>query len=397
MIDFDFDKYCYGCGVCKTVCPVGAIEMKYNQEGFLVPKVNLDKCIKCGACEKKCIYLNPQNSNHDVEKEKSFAVFIKDEEQRKKSASGGIFYQIAKWMIEHNGYVCGAIWNENWEAEHIITDKIEDISKMLGSKYVESNLNDCYKKISKIIKEGNKVLFSGTPCQVAGVKSVIGENENLYTCSIICEGVPSTKVWKKYVKELEDENKSKLKYVNFKYKGRTGWLHPSSKYDFENNKKIEELAYEEDLYGIGFVKNLFNRNSCFNCQYKASNSKADVIIGDLWGTDYDLLKKSKNKGLSVLVKMNSKFDNILEELKDKIFLKEVSTVDVMRSNFTLMNNANQNKNREKFFKNIDNKNIKENIKELVPYNKKKIGLKRMLINTGIYQILINLKYIKGRK
>lgn len=392
MINFDFDKYCYGCSTCKTICPTGAISMQYNQEGFLVPKIDLNKCIQCGACEKKCIYLNLQNNQHVIENKDVFAVFAKNEKERIRSASGGIFYKISEWMIKHDGYVCGSIWNEKWEATHIVTNNMEDIIKMQGSKYVESNLNDCYQQIMKTIKDGKKVLFSGTPCQVAGIKSLVGENPNLFTCSIICEGVPSTKVWKKYVKNLEKKQNSKLQYVNFKYKGKAGWLHPNSRYIFENNKKIEKIAYEEDLYVLGFVKNLFNRNSCHNCQYKAHNSKADIIIGDLWGTNYDLLKKSKNKGLSVLIKTDSKFDVILEDLKEDIFLKKISIMDIMNSNYTLMNCAKQNENRENFFRDLDMKNIDDNISNYVQYNKKKIKIKNILMYIGIYPKLINLKY-----
>ena len=392
MINFDFNKYCYGCGACKTICPTGAISMEYNQEGFLVPKIDLNKCIQCGACEKKCIYLNPQNSQYIIENKDAYAVFAKNEQDRFRSASGGIFYQMAEWMIEHNGYVCGSIWNKKWEATHIVTNNMEDIVKMQGSKYVESNLNNCYQQIMKLIKEGKKVLFSGTPCQVAGIKSLLGENQNLFTCSIICEGVPSTKVWKKYVKNLEKKQNSKLQYVNFKYKGKAGWLHPNSRYIFENNKKIEKIAYEEDLYGLGFVKNLFNRNSCQHCQYKACNSKADIIIGDLWGTDYDLLKKSKNKGLSVLIKMNSKFDNILNDLQEKIFFKKILTTDAIKSNYTLMNCAKQNENRKKFFRELDSKNIEDNINNYIHYHKKKIKMKNILTKMGVYPMLINLKY-----
>ena len=395
MINFNFDQYCYGCSTCKTVCPVEAIKMKYNKEGFLVPEINLEKCIKCGACEKKCIYLNHQNRQQIIANKVAYAVFVKNKEDIIRSASGGIFYKIAEWVLKNDGYVCGSIWNEKWDAIHIISNKIEDIIKMQGSKYVESNLNNCYQQTIKLLKEGKKVLFSGTPCQIAGIKSIIGEHENLYTCSIICEGVPSTKVWKKYVKNLEQKQNSNLEYVNFKYKGKAGWLHPNSRYIFKNHKKIEKIAYEEDLYVLGFVKNLFNRNSCHNCQYKARNSKADIIIGDLWGTDYDLLKKSKNKGLSVLIKMNSKFDVILDDLKEDIFLKKIAITDIINSNYTLMNCAKQNENRENFFRELDTRNIDDNISNYVHYNKKKIKIKNILTDIGIYPKLINLKYKIG--
>lgn len=197
VINFDFENNCYGCRNCENICPKKAIKMINNEEGFIIPKIDYEKCIDCGLCTQKCPYLH--NNQETLMKRKWYGGYLKDEKERMQSTSGGMFTALANWFLDNDGYVCGCVWNEELEATHIITNKIKDIQRMRGSKYVQSNLNSCVLEIKKLLAH-HKVLFTGTPCQVAAIKKYNENNENLYTMALICEGVSSPKVWKKICK-----------------------------------------------------------------------------------------------------------------------------------------------------------------------------------------------------
>ena len=289
MIDFDFEKNCYGCRNCENICPTKAIKMKENNEGFLIPFIEKEKCINCGLCNIKCPFLNIKKDNTNMQLRTWYSCYMKDEKKRQESSSGGIFPLLADWVLQSNGYVCGCIWNNEIEAVHVVTNKIEDINKMKGSKYVQSNLKSVVEEINLLLKNEKKVLFTGTPCQVAAIKNYFSNQKNLYTMAVICEGVSSPKVWKKYKCYEEKINNSKIKDVKFRCKD-IGWEPPIMKIFFENGKVKSQLTYSANIFGQGFLQGLFYRNSCNNCQYKLENYNADIIVGDLWGASKELLK-----------------------------------------------------------------------------------------------------------
>lgn len=173
MINFNFDQDCCGCTACANSCNHNAITMKCNNEGFMIPIIDLSKCINCGLCDKVCPHLNTPTdiSSFSLEnfKEKKAFLYFSNDKRRTNSASGGFVYDIYQKVLNENGVVCGCIWNNNMEAVHIITDKAEDMYKMQSSKYVQSNMQDCYKNIRIALRQGRKVAFCGTPCQTAGL------------------------------------------------------------------------------------------------------------------------------------------------------------------------------------------------------------------------------------
>ena len=219
MIDIKDKSKCCGCSACVNICPNNAISMDIDDDGFKYPIVDVGKCINCGLCEKACPYNNEYIKKNIYDKSIAYGGWNNDDEIRKKSTSGGIFSAISKYILNNNGVVCGAIYNEKFEVVHEIIDNIDDLEKIYGSKYVQSDLKDNFRRIKKYLNDGRLVLFSGTPCQVSGLNSfLVKEYENLYTCDIVCHGVPSPKVFEKYKRELEEANNSEILNINFRDK-----------------------------------------------------------------------------------------------------------------------------------------------------------------------------------
>jgi len=227
-------RKCMGCSACMNICPVGAIEMHEDKEGFKRPVINQEKCINCGACRRTCPVLNTQ-TNQALNK--CYACYSKDEHSMANSSSGGIFYLLADYVIKNKGIVIGAAFDKHNKLNHIAINELEDIIHLQGSKYLQSDLRDIFQLIRKNIKD-KLILFVGTPCQVAGLKAFLKKDyDNLITVDIICHGVPSPKLFKKYVTEMEArENQKLVKYI---FRDKTsGWETYSNTFVFERDKKL---------------------------------------------------------------------------------------------------------------------------------------------------------------
>ena len=386
MIDFDFKKNCYGCELCKNICPKGAIEMKENDNGFLNPVVDMKKCIHCGMCEKKCLYLNEEPVKKISRNSNSFAIQIKDKESLKKSSSGGFFYEIAINFVKDGGYVAGCIWDKKMMPKHILSNKIDDIKLMQGSKYVQSDLSNVFKEIKEIINK-NKVMFVGTPCQVKAIKSFIN-NDNLITISLICEGVPSRKVWKLYKDSLEKCNKAELVKVNFRNKDNCGWKMPDSVYVFGNSKEVKKLSFNLDNYVSSFIEGLLMNEKCYDCKFKGDNNLGDIIIGDFWKVPDNLFGNQTKNGVSAIIVKTQKGEELLNSIHN-IEIKKVNMDLVINGNPNLENSIKKPNERESFFENINHMEINENFRK---NNKKLVSYKK-----NILKILFNLKIIKYLK
>lgn len=397
MIDFDFDKFCYGCAACSQVCPVGAIEMVKNNEGFKVPVVNKNKCIKCGLCEKKCPYLNEKEENKIDKGDIIKAVYRKEKKEYRSYTSSGIFNAIALSFIKSGGYVCGCIWNENMEAIHIVTNDINEIKKMCYSKYVQSDIKNVYAEIEDLLKNNKKVLICGTPCQIFAIKRFMEKySTNLYTISIVCHGTPSPEVWKKYKEKLEKEQGSKMINANFRYKGKYGWITPFSKYDFLNGKSIQKLSFADDEYIIAFGRDALHRNSCYRCKFKGSNSNADLITGDFWGCSNDLLKLSKNKGISAVIIHSEKGKKMLEDVKDIFESKDINIDMMTKENGPVLYPVKYNKSRDKFYLNFKEQQNIDGLSKIK--TSKKNNIKTILYKLHLFELLKRITYyFKHRK
>lgn len=395
------DKGCIGCTACYSICPRRAIVMGQDKDGFYVPFVDHDKCIECRSCIKICPLLEKLKSRKKDETISRY-MFAKDVKERIKSCSGGVFYVLAKKVLAENGVVCGCIWTDRFVAEHVCTDKLEVIKKMRGSKYVQSNMKDCFTEIKNHILSGKKVLFSGTGCQTTALKKYIGKNgENLLICcAVICGGVPSPKIWDLYRKSIEDYKGSKLIHLDMRNKEH-GWLMPEIYAEFANGDKLREVLLHQNLYGTNFGEGLFLNEECMECKFKLNNINADVLLSDDWGINRERLKESQNMGSSAVVSLTQGGEHILSDITDAFVVHAGDIDDIIASHHVLTQNHIKNPERKTFFEQVNSKNI---IELLTLYKKrwdKRVAMPlyvKMLYKFKIYTPLYNLKWkLKNRK
>lgn len=302
------ENLCCSCGACYNICPVGAISMQENEEGFLTPVIDEAKCTNCGLCLKACPSLNTEFKNNP--QPECYAAMA-DDELRMKSSSGGIFTLLAEYILDKGGYVCGAAFDDNWDVHHIIVNNKEDLAKLRGSKYVQSNTEDCYKQIKKLLDDDKYVLFSGCPCQVAGLYSFLGKNyEKLYTVDILCHGSPSPGVWQKYLNE--NFNKNDIIKINFRDKNKIGWSCSHCTISTKNGDAI----VTDDFTKL-FHSSINLRESCYNCDYSKKPRPADITLGDFWGISDHIKGLNDGKGLSFILTNNQKGQFLFNEIADK--------------------------------------------------------------------------------
>ena len=339
MIDIKRKEDCVGCNACVQRCPKHCIAMYSDEQGFLYPKVNLNECIDCHLCEKVCPVINISERRLP---EKTFAAWNRNDNIRAKSSSGGVFFALGKRIIEDGGVVFGAKFNDKWEVIHSSTDNVGGLSAFMGSKYVQSHIGNTYKEAEGFLKCGRKVLFSGTPCQITGLRRYLRKDygSQLLTIDVVCHGVPSPGIWKAYlntvkqspntekISELQSNSSSLhnpivIENISFRDK-RLGWenygiaiLYASLKdgsniesRPLNNNKlvKTEELfeRYADNPFMQGFLKDLFLRPSCYKCPTKCGRSHSDITIADFWGIRKYHPEIYSTKGVSLLL-VNSQF------------------------------------------------------------------------------------------
>lgn len=335
MIDITDKRKCCGCHACANICPKHCIEMVYDDEGFLYPKIDKDKCINCGLCEKICPILKKEKlQKKDIEKKIPLAYAMKNKnlEVRMKSSSGGIFSLIAEYVLNQNGVVFGAGFDKNFKVVHTKIDKVEDIEKLRISKYVQSEIGDTYRQAKELLNEGRIVLFTGTPCQIGGLLSFLGKDyPNLYTQDLICHGVPSPKVWEKYVEYREKEANSKIEKVIFRKKVDS-WKRYSFSFMFKNKTEYLRTPYYKDPMMKMFLLNKCLRPSCHKCAFKEINRFCDITLADFWGINGVKPEMNDDKGTSLVLIHSEKGKKLFEEIKDKVDLCPVDFYKAIRHN-----------------------------------------------------------------
>ena len=339
MVEIVKKSKCVGCSACKLICPKKAIKMEPNQEtGFIYPAINESLCINCGLCKKVCPVL--KTYNNEIEK-KVMAAYSVDENIRKNSSSGGIFSLLAEKVISQEGIVFGVGMSKDCvKAEHISVESICDLGKLRGSKYLQSDLGDTFLNIKKALIDKKKVLFSGTPCQIAGLKAFLGKDyENLITVDFICHGVPSPLVWHKYVKYREMKANSETREIFFRYK-KNGWKKFFVKFVFESGEKYEQIV-SKDLYMRGFLTDLYLRRSCFDCKFKNDNYKSDITLADFWGIDKVVPEWNDDKGVSVVVSNTKKGLSTLKSIKGNINCRAADFKDLFMYNPSYFKSVNK--------------------------------------------------------
>ena len=356
-------KYdCCGCEACAQRCAHNAISMKRDKEGFFYPIIDTNICTNCGLCEKVCPTISQKEQTTPII---TYAAKNIDETIRLKSSSGGIFTLLATSIINSGGVVFGAKFNEQWDVVHDFVETIVDLEKFRGSKYVQSEICNAYIKVEKFLKQDRKVLFSGTPCQIAGLKRfLIKDYQNLICIDIICHGVPSPMVWQKFKTQFD---LSRTSSFSFRDKSNS-W----KRYEIVATKNQKEIIREtvgQNLYMKIFLSDLCLRPSCANCPAKSGKSQSDITIADYWGIENIHPEFDDDKGCNLVLINSEKGLNFFNKLEcDKI---ESNFNTAIKYNPSYFKSVSEPKYRQYFFDNFDkfglqvynkipNKNYKQN-------------------------------------
>ena len=344
MISIKSKYDCCGCEACAQKCAHNAISMKRDKEGFLYPIIDPNKCTKCDICEKVCPVINQKLPSEPI---KTYAAKNKDEIVRLQSSSGGIFTLLATKTINNGGVVFGAKFDEQWKVVHDYVETIEDLAKFRGSKYVQSRINDNYIKVEQFLKQGRQVLFSGTPCQIAGLKKyLIKEYKNLICVDIICHGVPSPMIWQKYKAQFELSYTSSISFRDKSNSWKT--------YEVVVSKDQKEVIREtvgQNVYMKIFLSDLCLRPSCAICPAKDGKSKSDITIADFWGIQYIHPEFDDDKGCNLVLINSEKGLNFFNKLEcDKI---ESDFNTAIKYNPSYYKSVSEPKYRQYFFDNFD--------------------------------------------
>ena len=346
---------CSGCFACYNKCPVNAISMPEDENGFRYPVVDETKCIKCGLCKKVCVYNNSTVKQFtNTNEPKIYAMKSLNDKNRLESSSGGIFTELSKYIFENNGVVFGAGFDKDLNVIHKAAKDIKELKELKGSKYVQSYVGKSYFEVEEFLKNDVLVMFVGTPCQIAGLYKYLGDKDydNLYTVDLICHGVPSSKVYRKYLNELEVKNNSKISKIYFRDK-EEGWTNFSIKVLFENRTQYRKNL-NEDIYMKLFLRNICLRKTCYDCKFSKIPRIADITLGDYWGikNKYPELD-TDDKGISEVLINSAKGKEFINKINSKINMNDTDFQFGLSANPCIYRSVKEPKKREKFFGDLD--------------------------------------------
>lgn len=372
---------CFGCEACKQVCPKQAISMVEDEEGFRYPKIDKEKCIKCQLCNSICPYENMPERYSD--NKYAFGGYHKDWNVRDASTSGGAFSAIVNSYCDSNYVIFGAA-SKRLKVYHTYIEDKTKIDIFRKSKYSQSEIGTAYIDAKKFLKDGKKVLFSGTPCQIAGLKSYLKnmDLEKLLTVEVICEGVPSPYYMKKYDEYLKNKYNSNIQKIDYRYTDTYKFKNLKyGKWDFqvmsiklENGKKIKKDRWINSFWEI-WLSHLMSRPSCYNCQFTNINRVADISLGDLWGVHlYCPELYGKNGGASLIICNTQKGFNCIEIAKKELYGHELDFNTALKYQSPLRKSIENNPKREEFLKDLTNSNMNYKVLYKKWYTKPSIKL-----------------------
>ena len=346
-------KDCTGCRACEQICPVKAISMKEDDEGFITPKVDEERCIKCGLCKKTCGQIDRFYNKNNLEERKFLGVRPKEKEIAKNSTSGGIAYLISKMVIEENGIVFGSAYDENlMPYQKYVKDK-KELQQLRGSKYVTSDTKKTFSQVKEFLEEGKKILYIGVPCQIGGLKKFLKKDyENLYTIDIICHGVPSQKIFKKYLENEEKKLREKIISYTARSKSKVAWGMGYCA-EIKTKNKIKYKKADFDPYYTAFLKGKVNRECCYECKYANLDRIGDITT--------------------------IKGEKIFNKVKNLVEYRQYNEQQVTKFNGNLKHPTTRPQNREIIYKQLDEMSFEEYSKKyLANKNKLKYVLKDIM-------------------
>ena len=348
-------KLCTGCTACSVICPQKCISMKTDGEGFIKPVVDYAKCINCGLCFKNC----PQECSYNLneKRDEAYAFVNLNKSELEKSSSGGAFISLAKYILSKGGVVFGAAYDSNFFVRTVAIERVEDLYRLQGSKYVQSDIGDGYIEVKQYLKRNRLVLFSGTPCQIAGLYAALKEereNINLITVELLCHGVPSNKLFQTYLKYAERKYGKICEYT-FRDKEKWGWRNWGS-ISYLRKDKIKKRYFpvaSDYFYSLYFKENIF-MESCYNCKYAVLPRLADITLGDFWVGEQLLSDFNLKEGVSLVINNNCRADKLFYKIIDEnIKTKKILLQKIIPFNLTIIKPVERPKSRDDIYKQVE--------------------------------------------
>lgn len=347
---------CTGCAACCICCPQEAIDMKEDSEGFLYPRIDQKKCNSCNLCIDGCpVQSAPTNKSIGVPT--LYAGWTNDLELLRQSTSGGVFSEIARVVIEEGGVVFGAAYDKTMTVRHVAVDTWDNLQALRGSKYVQSDVGDTYRQAERHLRSERRVLFSGTPCQIAGLHAALKKNyDNLLTCDLICKGVPSPKVFRMAIAAIEKRYRSRVAEYFFREKS-FGWLHPTVLIAFANGLLHAEIS-TDNHFNLGFQKNIYLRPACHQCPIKLGGPVSDITLGDFWQLLTYKPALVHRGGTSAVVVNTERGRQSIHACSARLALTECS-FEIIENESSLRKSHKPSPERAAFFANIDRLSFEE--------------------------------------
>lgn len=362
MLDINRKEDCCGCRACEQICPKKCINIYEDNEGFQYPNIDKEKCINCNLCDKVCpiIYSRDYGAGKSLSDntQSVFAAYNKNNKIIKESSSGGIFSILAEYILGLKGIVCGCSFNNDLVAEHIIISEVDDLSKLRGSKYVQSDTKDVYSIVKRYLDDSIDVMFVGTPCQVAGINQFLKltktNTSKLITLDLICHGVPSIKMFKKYIDSIEMKKKYKITEFKFRDKTKGEWGLVFS-YKFIKNNRYGKKVLGANLspYYYGFLNNMLFRPICYECPYSSTEREGDITLGDYWGVEKFHPEIDASNGVSAVIINSDKGRKLFKQISDKVFYIDSNVENIKLQNSNLYKPSLKHKFRNSIYVDSD--------------------------------------------
>lgn len=390
-VELILKRECTGCMMCGDICPKQAISFSINvEDGFWYPVIDRQKCIGCELCYQKC----PTTMNMVAEEETTIVCYggkSKNENIRAESTSGGVFSELAYRWIDMGGVCAGAEYNLEQQVVHRIENNKEGIIRLRQSKYVQSDAAGIYTDTRNALIDGTQVMFCGTPCQVAALKSFLGKSyENLVTLDFVCCGICSPEVYRQYLNSLKQKYKSSITRVWFKNK-EFGWRQLGTRIDFSNGKKYFK-AGSSDPYMVAFVADALSmRESCEHCRYRKVPHISDITLADFWGIEKIKPEIDDNKGLSAVMVNSERGKKLFDSISEKLDFFETSVQDIAAGNFTVYKAKKASLNRDDFLKECIKYGFNSAIDKYSSYS----GMNKLRSNLNFYKIRVKT-WINGK-